>query len=237
MRPARHVAGLFLALGLAVVARPTVSAQTGSAPTIAQFLSPASPIEVTAARKVDRVAWIAYEQGKRNVYTAAAPAFTPVRLTKYLKDDGIDLTEVRISADGSTVVFVRGSAANRAGWHANPSGDPNGAEEAIWAARTRRPASPGASSKAAIRSCRRTDAGCWSRRDGQIYRAAVTPAKPATAMDRGEKPFISEWGTNGNPVWSPDGTADRVRQQSRRSQSDRGLSREDADGDVSGAER
>jgi dipeptidyl aminopeptidase/acylaminoacyl peptidase len=25
-------------------------------------------------------------------------------------------------------------------------------------------------------------------------------------MDRGEKPFISEWGTNSNPVWSPDGT-------------------------------
>jgi dipeptidyl-peptidase-4 len=149
MRPARHIVVAILALGVAVVARPTVSAQSGSAPTIAQFLSPASPIEVVAARKVDRVAWIAYEQGRRNVYTTAAPAFAPVRLTKYFKDDGIDLTEVRISADGSTVVFVRGSAANRVGWHANPSGDPSGAEAAIWATRT---ATPGISWRVEARS-------------------------------------------------------------------------------------
>src|SRR5450759_3782037 len=205
MRPARCTFVASLALGLAVAARPTVSAQTGSAPTIAQFLGPASPIEVTAATKVDRVAWIAYEQGKRNVYTAAAPAFTPVRLTKYVNDDGIDLTEVRISADGSTVVFMRGSAANRAGWHANPSGNPNGAEEAIWAARNAR---PGISWRVVEgNNPQLSQDGRWVlvARDGQIYRAAVTPAKPATAMNRGEKPFISEWGTNGNPVWSPDG--------------------------------
>ena len=205
MRPARHVFIAMLAFGLAIVAMPTVSAQSGSAPTIAQFLSPASPIEVVAARKVDRVAWIAYEQGKRNVYTAAAPAFAPVRLTKYLKDDGIDLTQVRISADGSTVVFVRGSVANRAGWHANPSGDPNGAEEAIWATRA---ATPGVSWRVVEGgNPQLSPDGRWVLvvKDGQIYRAAVTPAKPATAMDRGEKPFISEWGTNANPVWSPDG--------------------------------
>ena len=46
---------------------------------------------------------------------------------------------VRYAADGSTVVFVRGSAANREGWHANPSGSPDGGEEAIWAARTSTP--------------------------------------------------------------------------------------------------
>src|SRR5947209_5479302 len=98
MRPARYAFIIVLALSVAVAAKSTV--QSGSAPTIAQFLSPASPIEVVAARHVDRVAWIAYEEGKRNVYTAAPPAFTPVRLTKYLKDDGVDLTSVRISADG-----------------------------------------------------------------------------------------------------------------------------------------
>src|SRR5438445_4305208 len=78
--------------------------QSKTSPTIAQFLSAASPLEVVAATKVDRIAWVAYEQGRRNVYTAAAPAFAPVRLTNYMKDDGVDLTNVRISADGSTVV-------------------------------------------------------------------------------------------------------------------------------------
>ena len=47
------------------------------------------------------------------------------------------MSDVRISDDGSTVVFVRGTAPNSDGWVANPTADPNGAERAIWAARTR----------------------------------------------------------------------------------------------------
>ncbi len=43
-------------------------------PSYQQFLSPASPQEVVAARKVDRIAWVDYAEGKRNAYTAAAPA-------------------------------------------------------------------------------------------------------------------------------------------------------------------
>lgn len=206
MRSPRYVFVAVLAMAFLIAAQPTVLAQTGSAPTIAQFLSAGSPIEVVAAKKVDRIAWIAYEEGKRNVYTAAAPAFTPVRLTSHLKDDGIELTSVRISADGSTVVFVRGSAANRAGWHANPASDPNGPDEAIWAART---ANPGVSWRVAEGgNPQLSPDGRWVLvvRDGQIYRAAVTPLKPATEMDRGERPFITQFGTNSNPVWSPDGT-------------------------------
>jgi Tol biopolymer transport system component len=206
MRSPRYAFVAVLAVVLATAAQPPVLTQTGSAPTIAQFLGAASPIEVVAARKVDRIAWIAYDEGKRNVYTAAAPAFVPVRLTAYLKDDGIDLTAVRISADGSTVVFVRGSAANRAGWHANPASDPNGPDEAVWAART---ANPGVSWRVVEGSSPQLSPdGRWVLvvRDGQIYRAAVTPLKPATEMDRGDKPFITQYGANSNPMWSPDGT-------------------------------
>ena len=42
-------------------------------------------------------------------------------------------------------------------------------------------------------------------RDGQIFRARVTPTRPVTAIDRGEAPFIKAWGTNTAPRWSPDG--------------------------------
>ena len=42
-------------------------------------------------------------------------------------------------------------------------------------------------------------------KDGQIYRATVTPARPASERDRGEKPFIKEWGVQSAPKWSPDG--------------------------------
>ncbi|MGI8843715.1 MAG: prolyl oligopeptidase family serine peptidase, partial [Gemmatimonadaceae bacterium] len=105
-------------------------------PTIAQFMSPSSPLELTAARKADRVAWSTYDRGMRNVYTAAAPNFTPVRLTKFLKDNGIDVGDVSLSDDGSIAVFVRGHAPNRSGWVANPMHDPAGSERAIWAVRT-----------------------------------------------------------------------------------------------------
>jgi hypothetical protein len=103
---------------------------------VEQFMSPASPLELVSARKADRVAWTTYEKGMRNVYTAAAPRFTPMRLTRFLEDDGTDVTDVNIADDGGTVVFVRGSAPNRQGWIANPSHDPDGGERAIWAVRT-----------------------------------------------------------------------------------------------------
>ena len=40
---------------------------------------------------------------------------------------------------------------------------------------------------------------------GQIYRAKLSPQKPASEVDRGEKAFISEWGVQSNPKFSPDG--------------------------------
>ena len=61
----------------------TAPAPPQSPPTYQQFLSPASPLEVVAAKKVDRIAWVDFEEGKRNAYTAVAPAFTPVRLTNF----------------------------------------------------------------------------------------------------------------------------------------------------------
>ncbi len=187
----------------------TRSAPNGK-PTIEQFLKPGFPYELVSADKADRVAWLSYEAGKRNVFTAAAPDFHATRVTSFTKDDGIDLTGLEISADGRTFVFVRGTAPNNVGWNANPTSDPNGAERAIWAARVGMPAfrlaegtnpalSPDGSAVLYVKG-------------GQIYRAKVAPAlpmlgvTPAQKIDTGEKPFIIAWGTNGAPQWSPDGT-------------------------------
>jgi len=104
--------------------------------TIDQFLSPPSPLEMGAARKADRIAYVVYEKGMRNVYTAAGPDYKPVRITKFLDDDGVDVGSVRLSDDGSTAIFVRGHGQNRVGWIANPSHDPSGADRAVWAAKT-----------------------------------------------------------------------------------------------------
>src|SRR5439155_17389603 len=163
------------------------------------------PLAITSARKADRVAWVTYERGMRNIYTAAAPSFKPARLTNFLEDNGIDLTDPVLSDDGSIVVFVRGSAPNRVGWIANPSHDPAGAERAIWAART----SGGAAWRVAEGgSPALSPDGRYVLfvKDAQIYRARVTPVKPPAAMDTGAVPFIKEWGQNTNPRWSPDGS-------------------------------
>ena len=189
-----------------------LSAQSASKPSVADFLSPASPLTLVSANKADRVAWMAYDRGMRNVYTAAAPSFTPVRVTSFLEDNGIDLTDVEISDDGSVIVFVRGSAPNRFGWVANPSHDPAGAERAIWAVRS----SGGTAWRVAEgANPELSPDGQYVLfvRDGQIYRARVSRASAnaavtasSTAMDTGGIPLIRAWGRNGSPRWSPDGS-------------------------------
>jgi len=170
-----------------------------------QFLSPASPQELVAARRADRIAWVDYAEGKRNAYAAAAPSFTPVRLTNFQKDDGIMMSEVKISDDGSTVIFLRGEAPNRAGWSPNPSADPNGPEHAIWAARTNTPGSAWRVVDTANPELAPDGSAILFLKNGQIYRAKLTSAKPASEVDRGEKPFISEWGVQSDLKYSPDG--------------------------------
>ena len=202
MKLTRHLPPSMLAAMLSVTLAPVLLAQTK--PTIAQFMSPASPLELVAAAKADRLAWPVYERGMRNVYTAAAPNFTPVRLTRFLEDNGQEVSTVSISDDGSVVVFVRGVGPNSDGWIANPSHNPDGGERAIWAART---APGGAAWKLA-------DGGSPALspdgryvlyvNDGQIYRARVSQAAATTAIDKGEAPFITAWGTNSSPRWSPD---------------------------------
>src|SRR5437763_16167544 len=78
-------------------------------PTIEQFLSPGYPSELVSAKKADRIAWLAYDRGRRNVYFAAAPDFKTVRLTSFMDDDGVILSALEMSDDGSIVTFVRGS--------------------------------------------------------------------------------------------------------------------------------
>jgi len=174
-------------------------------PMYQRFLSPASPQEVVSARKTDRIAWVDYAEGKRNAYTAAAPSFSPVRLTNFTKDDGIMMSEVHISDDGSTVIFLRGETGNREGWSPNPTADPNGYERAFWAARTGTPGTAWRVVDCANPEIAPDGTSLLFVKNGQIYRAKISPTKPATEIDRGEKPLISEWGVQSSPKWSPDG--------------------------------
>ena len=200
------VIGAVAALAIGAFPAAKQANVAASNPTISQFLGAPSPIELVSAKKADRIAWISYDQGKRNVFTAAAPTFAPVRLTSYLNDDGVDLTELEISDDGSTVVFVRGSAANRDGWNANPSGDPDGGEQVLWAAKVANPGVSWRVGKVANPVLAPDGSSVAWADGGQIYRAKLPAPAGSSAMDRGEAPFIRVWGTNSNPVFSPDGS-------------------------------
>jgi dipeptidyl aminopeptidase/acylaminoacyl peptidase len=201
--PSLPVTARRISFVVALVAPSALLAQ--SKPTIEQYLSPASPLEITSARKADRVAWMTYDRGLRNVYTAAAPGFQPVRLTSFLKDDGTDLTDVNLTEDGSIAIFVRGSAPNRQGWIANPSHDPSGSERAIWAVRTTG-GTPWRIAEGASPEVSPDGRYVLYVKENQIYRGRVAPNAAADSMDRGQKPFIKAWGRQTSPRWSPDGS-------------------------------
>lgn len=66
------------------------------------------PSELTSAATGAGIAWALNEQGKRNVYVAAGPDFTPRKLTAYATDDGQEISSLAISGDGKWVVYSRG---------------------------------------------------------------------------------------------------------------------------------
>ena len=165
-----------------------------------EVLSPAFSYGLVAARDADRIAWLVNERGMRDVYTAAGPDFEPVRIRLTDEDDGVDLSSLQISDDGSVVTFIRGHAPNRDGWVANPTSDPDGARREIWAART----DTGEAWRVteALNNHLSPD-GRWVLhvRDGQIHRAEVRQGM----TDDDASPLFVAWGRNGQPVWSPDG--------------------------------
>src|SRR5690349_2867082 len=187
---------LFLILATLTIASVQPRAEVAPAaralhvPTMAQFMSAGYPVELVAAKKADRIAWIANDKGLRNVFTASAPAFRAVRVTPFMKDDGVDTTQLSISDDGTMVSYTRGHGTNRDGWVASPEADPNGVERAIWAANT--------TTGAAWRLAEGQN-GVISpdgryvafAKDGQIYRVPTAQAAARTTdIDKGVKPYI-----------------------------------------------
>src|SRR5215472_5807609 len=87
--------------------------------TLEQVMSSPFPTELTAAAKAGRIAWVFNAKGERNIWIADAPGFAARQITHYQGDNGQDIFSVRLTADGSTVVYARGSEVSGEGHVAN----------------------------------------------------------------------------------------------------------------------
>jgi dipeptidyl aminopeptidase/acylaminoacyl peptidase len=191
----------FIAAQFVVTAR--LSAQSGaqSQPaksfTLEQVLSAPFAADLVAAKKTNRVAWTLDDNGRRNVWVAEAPKFEARRLTSYLQDDGQELSQVSFTEDGNTIVCTRGGEKNSAGQSPNPTSNPAGATQAVWAIafsggeprKIDDGHSPKISSQGMVAYIR----------DGEIYLSSLNngSAKPTQLVVRGQ---------NHSEEWSPDGS-------------------------------
>ncbi len=164
--------------------------------TLEQLMSAPFPSNLTAAKKINRIAWTLNQEGRRNIWVAEGPAFTAKQLTNYNSDDGQELSDLSFSTDSNTIAYVRGEGKNTAGQVPNPTSNPAGTEQAVWTVgwsggepkRVDAGHSPEISPQGTIAYVK----------DGQIWLAA---------LDGDEKPQqLVVRGRNGDPRWSADGS-------------------------------
>ena len=183
-------------------ASPT-QAQTFSLEAVKSYPYPA---DLTSSAQGSRIAWTFNEQGKRNVYVAEGPDFTPRKLTNYTDDDGQELSSLSISDDGKWVVYVRGGD-HGSNWDdelpVNTTSSPVSSKVQIWsvpfAGGEPKAIAEGDAPVISPKSERGTPARIAFIKGGQVWIAPVDGSAAAKAM-------FNARGTNSSIEWSPDGS-------------------------------
>ncbi|PYJ22987.1 MAG: S9 family peptidase, partial [Verrucomicrobia bacterium] len=106
----------------------------GESFTLEQVLSAPFPYGLTGASHAPRVAWVFDNKGERNIWVAGSPDFVPRQVTHYKGDEGQPIASVRLTPDGKTVVYARGSEVNKGSTSANPQGLIKMPKQQAWAA-------------------------------------------------------------------------------------------------------
>lgn len=101
--------------------------------TLEGIMSFAFPAHLIVSPVGDRIAWVFNQEGQRNIWVAEGPDYTARMLTQYTKDDGQELGGLSFNFDGTVIVYVRGGNTNRAGEYPNPSSNPDGVKQEVWA--------------------------------------------------------------------------------------------------------
>src|SRR5712691_2625643 len=171
-----------------------VSAQTI---TLEQLMSSPFPSELIASKRGDKVAWVFYSQGKRNIFVAEAPALAARQLTHHDLEDGQDVTQIVFSPNGNTIAYVRGGNKNQNGEVANPTSDTAGAKQEVWTVDVRSGRMTRIAEGNSPLFSPNSDEVEYLR-DGHIWGAPVAGGK--------ERKFFEARGAVNSPEWSPDGS-------------------------------
>jgi len=102
--------------------------------TVEQVMSSPFPSQLTSAQSAEIVGWVFNNKGSDNVWMATAPDFVGRQITHYSGDDGQRIASLKITPDGRTVLYARGSELNRIGRSANPVSLPAQPKQQVWAA-------------------------------------------------------------------------------------------------------
>jgi dipeptidyl aminopeptidase/acylaminoacyl peptidase len=167
------------ALLAAAAARPAFPAFT-----IEQVLGAPFPSQLRAARQGQRVAWVLNRHGERNVWVADGPDFVPRQVTHYQGDDGQPLASLRLTPDGQTLLYARGTEVNEAGESANPASRAQAPKQQVWAiavppagAGTAAPAGAGQAQPRLLGDMGCAEEGCEDIQVSPDGRSAVWAAK------------------------------------------------------------
>ena len=157
---------------------------------------------VVAAEQGGQVAWFAELHGVRNVWIKDGPSTLARQVTHYTEDDGQELTQLRFSADGARLIYVRGGDAE-ANWPAegglapNPNSSPQQPAITIWSTDASGAGDPIALAEGNVPTpSPRGDLAFL--KGGQVW---------ITKVDGSSKPrrLFFDRGHDRSLVWSPDG--------------------------------
>src|SRR3989442_8155188 len=172
--------------------------------TVEQVLSSPFPSNLVAASRAGRMAWVFNAKGSRNLWIADVPSFAARPITHYSGDDGQPIASLRITPDGRTLVYVRGSETNEAGRVADPTSGVSSRKQQVWAMEV-----DGDSPRllgemgCGEEECEDVELSpdgqfaVWAARK-QLWIAPVMGATPAHQL-------TDLRGDNSDPRWSPDG--------------------------------
>jgi dipeptidyl aminopeptidase/acylaminoacyl peptidase len=172
--------------------------------TLEQVLSSPFPNNLVAASHAPRIAWVFNAKGVRNVWVADGPNFSARQVTHYSGDDGMPIASLRLTPDGRTIVFVRGTETNDAGRVAAPTNDLTPRKQMVFAMEVEGDAPRALGEMGCnFEECEDVELSpdgqfaVWSARK-QLWIAPVSGATPAHQLT--DLP-----GNSLSPHWSPDG--------------------------------